>query len=146
MLLAYSKTRSTLLLDPVAGPGGGTLLGDLCKNRLPAGIRGWAGTATGGHIHVAHISHTHPPKELIQALRKYLLGKNIQSNASGPRIRKKHTIQRGRPENAEKKTYNPTRPARKSGKNLQFNRLCLVGCCWLLLVVDKPRRGLLRGQ
>ena len=49
--------------------------GDPRKNRLPARIRGWAGTATGGHIHVVHISHTHPPKELIQALRKYLLGK-----------------------------------------------------------------------
>ena len=60
---------------PVGGPCRGTLVLDLCKNRLPAGIRGWAGTATGGHIHVVHISHTHPPKELIQALRKYLLGK-----------------------------------------------------------------------
>ena len=29
----------------------------------------------GGQIHVVHISHTHPPKEIIQALRKYLLGK-----------------------------------------------------------------------
>ena len=28
------------------------------KNRLPARIRGWAGTATGRHIHVVHISHT----------------------------------------------------------------------------------------
>ena len=45
------------------------------KNRLPARIRGWAGTATGGHIHVVHISHTHPPKELIQTQRIYLLGK-----------------------------------------------------------------------
>ena len=43
--------------------------------------------------------------------------KNIQFNASGPRIRKK--------------TYNPIRPARKSGKNLQFNRLCLL-LRWLL--------------
>ena len=51
-------------------------MGDPRKNRLPARIRGWAGTATGGHIHVVHISHTHPPKEIIQALRKYLLGKN----------------------------------------------------------------------
>ena len=45
------------------------------KNRLPARIRGWAGTATGGHIHVVPISHTHPPKGLIQTLRIYLLGK-----------------------------------------------------------------------
>ena len=45
------------------------------KNRLPARIRGWAGTATGRHIHVVHISHTHPPKELIQTQRIYLLGK-----------------------------------------------------------------------
>ena len=56
---------------PVAGP----LLGDPCKNRVRAGIGGWPGTATGGQIHVVHISHTHPPKEIIQALRKYLLGK-----------------------------------------------------------------------
>ena len=28
------------------------------KNRLPARIRGWVGTATGRHIHVVHISHT----------------------------------------------------------------------------------------
>ena len=48
---------------------------DFCKNRVRAGIGGWPGTATGGQIHVVHISHTHPPKELIQALRKYLLGK-----------------------------------------------------------------------
>ena len=56
---------------PVAGP----LLGDPCKNRVRAGIGGWPGTATGGQIHVVHISHTHPTKEIIQALRKYLLGK-----------------------------------------------------------------------
>ena len=90
------------MLDPAGGPSCWTLSGDLCKNRLPARIRGWAGTATGGQIHVVHISHTHPPKELIQALRKYLLGKtykptpparesekNIQSNPPGPKIRKK---------------------------------------------------------
>ena len=63
-----------------------TLSGDLCKNRLPAGIRGWAGTATGGHIHVVHISHTHPPKELIQALRKYLLGKRDGSRTGTQRV------------------------------------------------------------
>ena len=63
--------RGTLMGDP----GGGPCRGHPRKNRLPARIRGWAGTATGGHIHVVHISHTHPPKELIQALRKYLLGK-----------------------------------------------------------------------
>ena len=63
---------------PVAGllcggsPGGGP-----CKNRVRAGIGGSPGTATGGQIHVVHISHTHPPKEIIQALRKYLLGKNV---------------------------------------------------------------------
>ena len=61
---------------PVGGPSCWTLvLLDLCKNRLPARIRGWAGTATEEQIHVVHISHTHPPKEIIQALRKYLLGK-----------------------------------------------------------------------
>ena len=54
----------------------------LDQNRLPAGIRGWVGTATGGHIHVVHISHTHPPKELIQALRKDLLGKKIDERLS----------------------------------------------------------------
>ena len=54
---------------------GGPLVGDFCKNRVRAGIGGWPGTATGGQIHVVHISHTHPPKEIIQALRKYLLGK-----------------------------------------------------------------------
>ena len=43
--------------------------------RVRAGIGGWPDTATGGQIHVVHISHTHPPKEIIQALRKYLLGK-----------------------------------------------------------------------
>ena len=68
--------RGTLSLDPVGAPCRGTLSLDLRKNRLPARIGGWAGTATGGQIHVVHISHTHPPKELIQALRKYLLGKN----------------------------------------------------------------------
>ena len=61
----------TLVLDPGAGP----LWLDPCKNRVRAGIGGWPGTATGGQIHVVHISHTHPPKEIIQALRKYLLGK-----------------------------------------------------------------------
>ena len=67
---------------PVAGlPVGGLLvLGDPCKNRVRAGIGGWPGTATGGQIHVVHISHTHPPKEIIQALRKYLLGKNELNN------------------------------------------------------------------
>ena len=60
---------------PPGGPCRGTLLGDPCKNWLPARIGGWPGTATGGQIHVVHISNTHPPKELIQALRKYLLGK-----------------------------------------------------------------------
>ena len=60
---------------PPAGPGWGTLWLDPCKNWLPARIGGWPGTATGGQIHVVHISHTHPPKEIIQALRKYLLGK-----------------------------------------------------------------------
>ena len=54
---------------------GGPLSLDFCKNRVRAGIGGWPGTATGGQIHVVHISHTHPPKEIIQALRKYLLGK-----------------------------------------------------------------------
>ena len=54
---------------------------DPCKNRVRAGIGGWPGTATGGQIHVVHISHTHPPKEIIQALRKYLLGKNHQKFA-----------------------------------------------------------------
>ena len=58
--------------------GGGPLSLDFCKNRVRAGIGGWPGTATGGQIHVVHISHTHPPKEIIQALRKYLLGKNVE--------------------------------------------------------------------
>ena len=60
ILLAYWKTRNTL---------SGLMLGLIRKNRLPARIRGWAGTATGRHIHVVHISHTHPPKELIQTQR-----------------------------------------------------------------------------
>ena len=59
--------------------GGGPLSLDFCKNRVRAGIGGWPGTATGGQIHVVHISHTHPPKEIIQALRKYLLGKKSMS-------------------------------------------------------------------
>ena len=63
--------------DPPAGP----LVLDPCKNRVRAGIGGWPGTATGGQIHVVHISHTHPPKELIQALRKYLLGKKVTAAA-----------------------------------------------------------------
>ena len=62
---------------PAGGPWWGTLWGDPRKNRLPARIRSWAGTATGGQIHVVHISHTHPPKELMQTLRKYLLGKKV---------------------------------------------------------------------
>ena len=71
---------------PVGGPCrwtpvGGPLSGDPCKNMVRAGIGGWPGTATGGQIHVVHISHTHPPKEIIQALRKYLLGKNQQNLA-----------------------------------------------------------------
>ena len=63
-------------------PVGGPLLLDPCKNWLPARIGGWPGTATGGQIHVVHISHTHPPKELIQALRKYLLGKMSNNSRS----------------------------------------------------------------
>ena len=52
-----------------APPRGWTSVsGDPCKNRVRAGIGGWPGTATGGQIHVVHISHTHPPKEIIQAL------------------------------------------------------------------------------
>ena len=69
---ARHPVAGPLSLDPVAGP----LLLDPCKNRVRAGIGGWPGTATGGQIHVVHISHTHPPKEIIQALRKYLLGKS----------------------------------------------------------------------
>ena len=70
----------TGLLENARHPCGGTLSLepmslDFCKNRVRAGIGGWPGTATGGQIHVVHISHTHPPKEIIQALRKYLLGK-----------------------------------------------------------------------
>ena len=67
-----------LWLDPWAGP----LVLDFCKNRVWAGIGGWPGTATGGQIHVVHISHTHPPKEIIQALRKYLLGKKYALEGS----------------------------------------------------------------
>ena len=71
----------TGLLENARHPVGGLLSLeplslDFCKNRVRAGIGGWPGTATGGQIHVVHISHTHPPKEIIQALRKYLLGKN----------------------------------------------------------------------
>ena len=87
ILLAYSKTRATLLLDPVGGPCRVTLVGDPCKNCLPARIGGWPGTATGGQIHVVHISHTHPPKELIPTLRKYLLGKLL--NPSIPKAQER---------------------------------------------------------
>ena len=73
---ARHPVAGLLSLDPCRGtPVGGPLWGDPCKNRVRAGIGGWPGTATGGQIHVVHISHTHPPKEIIQALRKYLLGK-----------------------------------------------------------------------
>ena len=70
----------TGLLENARHPVAGLLLGEPhvggpCKNRVRAGIGGSPGTATGGQIHVVHISHTHPPKEIIQALRKYLLGK-----------------------------------------------------------------------
>ena len=68
----------TSLLENARHPVAGPLLLDPCKNWLPARIGGWPGTATGGQIHVVHISHTHPPKEIIQALRKYLLGKNLR--------------------------------------------------------------------
>ena len=77
---------------PVAGPCRGTLVGDPCKNCLPARIGGWPGTATGGQIHVVHISHTHPPKEIIQALRKYLLGKNLDGT-SGEQVKTEEQIQ-----------------------------------------------------
>ena len=84
----------------------------------------------------------------------------MQSKPSGPRIRRKHTIQAVRPENPEKniqskpsdprirrKTYNPNRPARKSEKKPTIQPVLLgcwlvVGCC----VVDNPRRGPLWGQ
>ena len=65
----------------------GLMAGLIRKNRLPARIRGWAGTATGRHIHVVHISHTHPPKELIQTQRIYLLGKNTPPEV--PRARRR---------------------------------------------------------
>ena len=65
------------------GPLSGTFVGGPCKNRVRAGIGGSPGTATGGQIHVVHISHTHPPKEIIQALRKYLLGKNYAFLSQG---------------------------------------------------------------
>ena len=75
------KRAPPLSLDPCRWtPVGGPLLGDPCKNRVRAGIGGWPGTATGGQIHVVHISHTHPLKELIQALRKYLLRKKLESD------------------------------------------------------------------
>ena len=70
----------TGLLENARHPVAGPLLGDPCKNWLPARIGGWPGTATGGQIHVVHISHTDPPKEIIQALRKYLLGKIMSTN------------------------------------------------------------------
>ena len=71
---------------PPAGLWCWTLVLDPCKNWLPARIGGWPGTATGGQIHVVHISHTHPPKEIIQALRKYLLGKNLVPGTFCPKI------------------------------------------------------------
>ena len=52
---------------------------DFCKNRVRAGIGGWPGTATGGQIHVVHISHTHPPKELIQTQRSIFWEKTIKN-------------------------------------------------------------------
>ena len=54
----------TPLVDKIGSPGkpatplSGLMSGLIRKNRLPARIRGWAGTATGRHIHVVHISHT----------------------------------------------------------------------------------------
>ena len=84
----------TGLLENARHPVAGLLLGDFlsldfCKNRVRAGIGGWPGTATGGQIHVVHISHTHPPKELIQALRKYLLGKKRVVSTTRVRCLKK---------------------------------------------------------
>ena len=81
---------------PVGGPCRGTLLGDPCKNCLPARIGGWPGSATGGQIHVVPISHTHPPKELIEALRKYLLGKTTAKN--GKRFSNKSNLSAARPD------------------------------------------------
>ena len=74
---------------PAGGPCRGTLSLDPCKNWLPARIGGWPGTATGGQIQVVHISQTYPPKEIIQALRKCLLGKILvevqqRKDAIGP--------------------------------------------------------------
>ena len=74
------KRAPPLSLDPMSG--------DFCKNRVRAGIGGWPGTATGGQIHVVHISHTHPPKEIIQALRKYLLGKKKNEKEHNRKIRR----------------------------------------------------------
>ena len=59
------KTRKSLsplmsgLMSPLMSPlMSGLMSGLIRKNRPPARIRGWAGIATGRHIHVVHISHT----------------------------------------------------------------------------------------
>ena len=47
------------------------------RDCLPARIRGWAGTATGPHSHVVHISHT-PTERAHTDPKKISFGKNHQ--------------------------------------------------------------------
>ena len=47
-------------------------------NRLPARIRGWAGTATGPHSHVVHISHT-PTERAHTDPKKISFGKKLKN-------------------------------------------------------------------
>ena len=88
-------------------------------------------------------------KPTIQTVRPENPEKNLQSKPSVPRIRKNNLQSKPSGPRIRRKSYNPNRPARESGnpkKNVQFNRFCLVGVGWLLVVVDNPRRGPLWGQ
>ena len=82
-----SPDRGILCVDKIGSPGFRTTpvganvganvgWGLIRKNRLPARIRGWAGTATGRHIHVVHISHT-PTERAHTDPKKISFGKNI---------------------------------------------------------------------
>ena len=53
------------------------------KNRLPARIRRFPGTATGRHIHVDHISYT-PTERAPTDPKNYLLGKKIGYDKHAP--------------------------------------------------------------
>ena len=48
------------------------------RDCLPARIRGWAGTATGPHSHVVHISHT-PTERAHTDPKKISFGKNFRA-------------------------------------------------------------------